>query len=88
MCSHVVRPKVGPLVSPLTDRSTQEKSSSRVKRRRKVERRENYCKEGEVGNKRGVSSVEFIFRTLCFLYSQDFGEKRDSEFDHSVSRKC
>lgn len=56
----------------MTDRSTQERFSGRVKLRRRVERRENYCKEVRSG-----TSEEYVYESSSFpehfaVYSQVF----------------
>lgn len=79
-CSLVVKPEVGSLVSVLTAHSSQEKSSSRVKFRRKVERRENYCKEVRSGNDTSATMSDVSPHTATHPK-----RKTKSEFDHSAS---
>lgn len=79
-CSLVVKPEVGSLVSALTAHSSQEKSSSRVKFRRKVERRENYYKEVRSGNDTSATMSDISPHTAT-----DPKRKTKSEFDHSAS---
>lgn len=80
VCSLVVKPEVGSLVSVLTAHSSQEKSSSRVKFRRKVERRENYCKEVRSGSDTSATMSDVSPHTATHPK-----RKTKSEFDHSAS---
>lgn len=83
VCSLVVKPEVGSLVSALTAHSSQEKSSSRVKFRRKVERRENYCKEVRSGNDTSATMSDVSPHTATHPK-----RKIKSESDHSASPGC